>query len=309
MITLEMLNAATELAALTPEMREAIITLSRNDENTVIARHTGEIYRQMDESIKNATGIDRAGAEKTYDYLKRATLAYADKFKDYDSLKSQITTLTAEKASLEDKIAKGAGDEQLKNQLASVQAELATTKNQFNDLKAAKDKAEADHASALLGLRVDNEVARAKEGLKFKAGLSDAAIASLMNIAISEIKGFNPKYEGEAGHEVIRYYDDSGVVMNNPDNKLNPFTTKELLVRSLEKLDILDKGKGGHGAGGSGGSGGSGRTITAKSQVAAMDAIEKILISKGLVKGSGQYQTELQRYWDDNKCDELPFEA
>lgn len=306
MITEEMLTAASELTALTPEQRAAIITLSRNDENTVIARHTGEIYRQMDESIKTATGIDRDGSEKTYDYLKRATTAFAGKYKDYDSMKGQIDALTAEKKTLEEKLAKGGGDEQLKSQLASVQAELTATKNQFNELKAAKDKAEADHATALLGLRVDSEVAKAKEGLKFKAGLSDQAIASLMGIAIAELKGYNPRYEGEAGSEVVRYYDKDGVIMNNPDNKLNPFTTQELLMRSLKKLDILDEGKGGKGAGGGGSHGGGAKTIQAATQVDAMDAIEKILIGKGMIKGSGDYQRELSKMWDENECDKLP---
>lgn len=305
MITEEMLNAQAELAGLTPEQRNVILTLSRNDENTVIANKTRDIYSQMDETIRTATGVAREGSEKTYDYLKRATTAFTDKYKDYDSLKSQITTLTSEKAALEAKIAGGAGDEAIKAQLAQVKAELQTTKDQFNTLKADKDKAELQYNQTLLGIRVDAEVQKAKEGLKFKAGLSEQAIANLVGMVVGQIKGYNPKYEGEAGSEVIRYYDENGVIKNNPNNKLNPYTTKELLLEGLEKLDILDK-TGGKGAGGAGNTPKGGGIINAATQVEAMAIIEKTLLAKGLVKGSNAYSVELSKMWDENEIDKLP---
>jgi uncharacterized coiled-coil protein SlyX len=94
----------------------------------------------MDSTIEKATGIKRDGDEKTYLYLERATRAFADKFSDYDTIKNRVSEL-------EEQVAKG-GDEGLKAQLAQAQAELNSTKNQFNTLKANFDKAKTDHAKA-----------------------------------------------------------------------------------------------------------------------------------------------------------------
>lgn len=307
MLTVEMLNAQQGLAGLTDEQKQTIATLSQNDENTVIGTRIGEIYREMDSTIKEATGIERDGAEKTYVYLKRATTAFADKFKDYDTLKGQITTLTAEKASLEEKIRNGAADQELKTQLENVRKELQTTKDQFNTLKASADKAKLDHEAALLGLRIDAEMSRAKEGLKFKAGLNQAALDMLVGQAVAKVKGYSPKFEGEAGKEILRFYDANGVIMNNPENKLNPYTAQELLVKELGALDILDKGKTA-GAGGTGNPPTGGSTITASTQVEAMEAISKDLIARGFVKGTSKYEAEVKKMWEENKISSLPLQ-
>lgn len=309
MLTEEMLTTQSGLEGLTTEQRQIIATLSRNDENAVIGARFGEVYRQMDETIKEATGIDRDGAEKTYNYLRRAANAFAAKYSDYDNIKSQVAKLTSEKAALEDKIAKGSTDAEVKAQLDAVKLELQTTKNQYNELKAEKDRAEVEHAANLLEFRVDAEMSRAKEGLKFKAGLNDAVIDTLLNQAITKVKANSHKFEGEAGKEVLHFFDANGVIMNNPDNKLNPYTAKELLVKELKTLDILDASP----RRGAGGKGDVDRTgvstyINAATQVEAMDAISKELMSRGFVKGTPKYESEVKKIWEENKISSLPLQ-
>lgn len=68
MLTREILVANAALAGLTDEQIAAITTLSANDENSVIAKKTGEIYGGLDADILAASGIAKNGTEKTFDY-------------------------------------------------------------------------------------------------------------------------------------------------------------------------------------------------------------------------------------------------
>lgn len=306
MITKEMLESNEGLKGLTPQQMESIITMSRNDENAVIGARFGEVYRQMDETIANALGITRNGDEKTYLYLQRAAGEFKDKYKDYDSLKGQIDTLKGEKAALEAKIASGAADAQLKEQYENIKKELQATKDQYAVLQQEKNNLVSQHQSELNGLRIDAELSRAREGLRFKAGMNEAAIESLVGVAMNKIKGYSPKFEGEQGKETLHFYD-KGVIMNNPANNLNPFTAKELLVRELQGLGILDTAaRSGAGGGNTPPSGaGAGGYATQKE---AVDAIEKELSAKGLVRGTSEYSNEMFRLYEENQVDSLPLQ-
>lgn len=68
MLTREILVANAALSTLTDEQIAAITNLSQNDENSVIAKKTGEIYGALDADILTVSGIAKNGTEKTYDY-------------------------------------------------------------------------------------------------------------------------------------------------------------------------------------------------------------------------------------------------
>lgn len=306
MITSEMLEQNEGLKGLTPEQREIITTLSRNDENQVIGARFGEVYRQMDDTIAKHLGIARNGDEKTYLYLERAAKEYANKYAGFDTLKQQVESLKAEKSALEAKVAAGSGSEIIKEQLESVKKELQVTKDQFAALKSEKDSLQANHAKEMLGLRIDAEMSRAKDGLKFRSGMSEAAIGNLLESAIGKVKALNPQFVEENGHQVLRFYDANGVIMNNPDNNLNPYTAKDLLLRELNAFDILDK------ASRNGAGGGSFIPTTPRgygaTQEEAVANIEKELSGKGLVKGTPEYQEEMFKLYEENKVDSLPLQ-
>ena len=299
MLTKETLIANEALAGLTEEQITAITTLSENDENAVIGQKFGEVYRQMDSTIEKATGIKRDGDEKTYLYLERATKAFADKYSDYDATKAKVSQL-------EEQIAKG-GDEGLKAQLAQAQAELASTKDQFNTLKTDYDRAKADHAKALNDFKVDAEITRAREGLTFKKGLSEPVMNTLIAQAVANVKAKNPSFEDKNGVSTLVFHDSNGAPLNNPENKLNPFTARELLVKEFESMDILEKMP----AKGAGGKPRTDSTPTTLSgvttQVEAGEAISKMLAEKGIPKTSLNYKAEYDKLWDENGCSELPL--
>lgn len=299
MLTKETLIANEALAGLTEEQITAITTLSENDENAVIGQKFGEVYRQMDSTIEKATGIKRDGDEKTYLYLERATKAFADKYSDYDATKAKVSQL-------EEQIAKG-GDEGLKAQLAQAQAELASTKDQFNTLKTDYDRAKADHVKALNDFKVDAEITRAREGLTFKKGLSEPVMNTLIAQAVANVKAKNPSFEDKNGVSTLVFHDSNGAPLNNPENKLNPFTARELLVKEFESMDILEKMPA-KGAGGKPSASSSSASLSGvTTQVEAEDAITKMLAEKGIPKTSLNYKTEYDKLWEENGCSNLPL--
>ena len=118
MITNEMLLAQSALNGLTDEQRQAIVTLSKNDEETVIGNRFREVYNRLDETIARETGIARDGDEKTYNYLERAAKALAAKANSVEGLNTKIHDLTAERDRLKKAIEENTGDEKLRKDLA-----------------------------------------------------------------------------------------------------------------------------------------------------------------------------------------------
>ncbi len=290
------LLANEALKGLSDEQISAIETLSKNDEDAVIGGRFSEVYRQMDSTIEKATGIKRNGDEKTYNYLERAAKEFAGKYADYDSLKTKV-------GELEQKIATG-GDAALKAQLDSVKGELEAAKGEYATLKATYEKEKGDNAKALLNFKIDSEIARAKDGLKFKSGLNEAVMTTLVSQAIANIKAKNPSFEDRGGVQTLVFRDAEGKPLLNAENKLNPYTAKELLTKEFEKMDILEKAPA-KGAGGEPPK--PSATISgATTRIEALTAIEKMLSERGISKTSLDYQREYDKLCEEYKVSDLP---
>ena len=290
------LLANEALKGLSDEQISAIETLSKNDEDAVIGGRFSEVYRQMDSTIEKATGIKRNGDEKTYNYLERAAKEFAGKYADYDSLKTKV-------GELEQKIATG-GDAALKAQLDSVKGELEAAKGEYATLKATYEKEKGDNARALLNFKIDSEIARAKDGLKFKSSLNEAVMTTLVSQAIGNIKAKNPSFEDRGGVQTLVFRDAEGKPLLNAENKLNPYTAKELLTKEFEKMDILEKSPA-KGAGGEPPK--PSATISgATTRIEALTAIEKMLSERGISKTSLDYQREYDKLCEEYKVSDLP---
>ena len=130
MITIEMLQQQEALNGLTDAQREAIVLLSRNDEETVIGNKFRDVYNRLDATIEKETGVKRNGDEKTYNYLERAARELATKANSVEGLNTKIHDLTAERDRLKKTIEDGNGDEKLKKDLAQAQRDLEAIRNQ-----------------------------------------------------------------------------------------------------------------------------------------------------------------------------------
>jgi hypothetical protein len=313
MITQEMLAQQEVLNGLTDEQREAILTLSRNDEEAVIGNRFREVYNKLDETIARETGIARNGDEKTYVYLERAAKAVKAQADKVDGLQTKVNELTNERNRLQKVIDDGTVDEQTKKQLAQAQKDLAAITEQFNTLKADKDKMAQTHAKEIMDVRIENELAQASAGIKFKAELPKQAVDTLLQQTIQRVKGMTPDYidDGKGGKRLV-FKDAQGAIMRNPEKQLEPYTAGELLQRELKAMGILDEGRRASGGGteplaGGGGAGAVVDVSAARTQTEAQEIIAQALMKQGMTNGSKEFQEAMTKAWRDNNIAKLPI--
>lgn len=313
MLTREILAANAVLSGLTEEQINAITTLSQNDENSVIAKKTGEIYGALDADILSVSGVEKNGTEKTYDYAKRVLGDFKAKSESATALQSQVDSLTKEKARLEKAIADGSADAETKKALKQAQADLANVTSQFAELNNKYNAEKEKHEKELFGIRIDNELHAASAGIKFKDGLPASVTKVILQQANEKIKAMNPEFidDGKGG-KILAFKDENGAIMRNPNNQLNPFTASELLARELESMDVIDKGRKQPGGGTvpPGGKGGNGGVVIdvsgCKTRTEAYDVISKTLMSQGMFAGSEEFQNAMNEAWKNNNIASLP---
>lgn len=313
MITQEMLAADAALSGLTEEQQNAILTMSRNDEEVVIGNRFREVYNQLDATIAKATGVPRNGDEKTYLYLERAANILAEKANSVDDLNGQIAALTKERDNLQKAVEKG-GDAELKRQLTQANADLASVREQYNTLKGEYDTLSANHAAELLGMQIDTALSGAKAGLKFKGEFPQAAIDTLLGQALAKVKAMNPEFvdDGQGGKKLV-FKGADGAILRNNENRLEPFTAEELLRKELRTMGILDEGRQQQGTGTKPPEAKEGAAVPvdvsmARTQREADDIIHNQLCAQGLVRGSKAYDEAMRQIWKDNNIGSLPVQ-
>ena len=314
MITNEMLLQQDALAGLTDAQREAICLLSKNDEEAVIGNRFREVYNQLDATIARETGIQRNGDEKTYLYLERAARELAGKANSVDGLNTKIHDLMAERDRLKKAIEENTGDEKLRKDYAQAVKDLDAIKAQYNTLKADFDKQKDDHVKELMNFRLDNEIAGAKGGIKFKADLPETATSVLLEQAIAKVKAMKHEFidDGKGGQRLV-FQDENGAIMRNAEKQLEPYTIGDLLNKELKQMGVLDEGRQQQGGG----------TIPPKvvktgegividltgvrTKTEANELITQTLMKQGLTNGSKEFQEAMTKAWKDNNIDTLPF--
>lgn len=308
-LTKELLKGNAPLASLTDEQLDAVLTLAENDLNSEISRKFGEVYRQLDQSIKNATGIDRDGDEKTYKYLERAVAQMKSTLGDTSALQAQIDSLTAEKTRLEGKVAEGANEE-TKELLKQTKAELANTKAEFTKLQSKMTAQEKEHKKELMNLSVSHEIEQAAAGLQFKREIPASATQVLVDQAKARLMAMSPDYidDGKGGKRLV-FRGEDGAVKNNPNNQLNPYTAGELLTELLS--DVLAPARQVAGSGSNqpptGGGSSSVDVSSAKTRSEANEIITRQLMAQGLTVGSEEFQEKMDQAWKDNNVSQLPL--
>lgn len=303
-LTKELIQKNVE--GLTEEQVTALTKLSENAFSEAIATRIGELHGQYDQDIKSVIGKDKPAGVKTYEWLKQELSALKNQAESTQGLTAEIETLKAQ-------IKDGKGGEAMEQQLADLE-------NQRNELQkaleaektAAAEKIQAEQAKAA-NLRISYEFEKALQGVKFKpddimpAAVRETFIQAAKTKILGEAK---PDWidDGNGGQRLV-FRNQSGQVMNNPDNALNPFTAAELLKKEL--TPILDTGKQQNGTGtGSGQQTGTGGGIAisgAQNQAAAARMIQDHLLGMGLENGSKEFQAQFDKAWADNKISELPM--
>jgi hypothetical protein len=219
--------------------------------------------------------------------------------------------LTKERDNLKKQVAEG-GDEATRKQLAQAQKDLDAIRGQYDELKANYDKAQTDHANELLGVQIDNVLAGAKAGLKFKPEFPQAATDTLLAQALTKVRGMNPEFidDGKGGKRLV-FKGEGGEIARDPENHLEPYTAEALLKKELRAMGILDEGRQATGT----------QTrvpqttqqqgavvdlSAARTQQEADNIIHNQLNALGLVRGSKKYQEAYDAAWKDNNVINLP---
>ena len=108
------------------------------------------------------------------------------------------------------------------------------------------------------------------------------------------------------GGKILVFRDKSGVIQNNPEKGLNPYTAEDLIKKEL--ASSLAPGKGGAGTGpNEKKTPGIEIISSAKTQVEANDLIESHLLAKGVIKNSKQWVEQMTAIRTENKINELPI--
>ncbi|MGN0558039.1 MAG: hypothetical protein ACI4IS_01145 [Acutalibacteraceae bacterium] len=297
MLTLETLKQNTALQGLTDEQFNAIAEMSKNDENVVIGNRIGALHGQYDADILSVTGISKKDGEKSYDYAKRILSDY----------KKQVTDLQSQ-------IAKGNGDDALKQQLKDTKAQVTQLQAKLTEKETEIANNQANFDKQLKDTHVDYAFRAATAGLKFKQGITEPIQQTLLSAAKAEIlsKGTPDFIDNGKGGKSLIFRNADGNILNNPKNNLNPFTIQELIMETALK-DVIDTNRVVTGGGtGNGGSGKGGNSVSIdfsgiRSQVEADRAIESYLLSQGLTRDSQEFADKSLQIRTENNVAELPI--
>lgn len=313
MLSIEMLRQNTALAGLTDSQLSAIAEMSRNDENTVIGTKIGALHGQYDTDIFEITGVKKKDGEKSYDYAKRVLGEYKTKAESTKTIQTELDAAKAQVTELQEKLAAGAGDDTLAQQLKDAKAQVSQLQAQLKTKETEFTAKQTEFDAALKSTHVDYAFQAATSGLKFKTGITEPIQRTLLAAAKAEIltKG-SPDFvdDGQGGKKLVLRGSD-GNILNNPKNNLNPYTLQELVMETSLK-DVVDTGRqqtGGGTGSHSGGAGGAG-TIDltgAKSQVEADKAIEAHLLASGLTRDSQEFASQSLQLRTENNVASLPI--
>lgn len=309
MLTVEMLSANPATMALTPEVMQAIATMSQNDENTVIGTRIGELHGQYDADVLSVTGVVKNQGEKTYDYVKRVLASYKSKADSAKAVKAELDAAKAKVADLEAKIASGSADAELqkqikdaRNQVSQLQTQLQTKEAEYKTKVDELEKANKD-------IHIQYAFSAATSGLKFKDGITEAVQKILLDSALSQVLAKGTPDFIDGGKQLV-FRDANGNILNNPKNNLNPYTMEELIMETSLK-DVLAENRQQPGGGTSVVPPTHNNSVLDlsgfKTQVDADKHIEQYLLSNGLTRDSAEFGEKLTQIRTENNVSSLPI--
>lgn len=308
-LTQALLKANSVLAGLTDEQIAAIVTLSTNDEATVIGQRIGELHGQYDNDVLSVTGIAKNQSEKTYDYVKRVLGEYKTKLANLPALEKSINDLKQEKTDLEKQIRENTTDAALKQKLADTEKKLTDLQGMYDTDKANFEAKKVELEGTLAQVKIENHFDNALSSLKFKASIPESVRQVVINSAKQQLlTTTKPEFvKGADGKESLIFRDANGQIMNNPENKLNPYSAAELLKKNLS--DIIDVGQQKPGTGSKPGQPNSNvlDLSGARTQVEADEAIQKHLLELGYVKTKADFSTKHTELRKELEVDKLPI--
>ena len=286
----------SNVPGLTDEQYKAISDLSKRAESELVETKSkeiiGKIHQDYDNDMK-ALGFEKPEGKKSYEHIKDVV----------GKLKAEGESHTKEIARLKEEV--GKGDDGLKRLLED-------EKNRVKELQAKLDSETLKQAE--LQNKFDADLANYKIESEFDRAISEMTFvdnvdASLKALAIKNAKAeIMSELKGEWADGVLMFRDTNGMLKNNPNNSLKPYTAAELIAEKSYIKTLLKAGRKAEGAGSKGGSGNGGGFLDlsgCKNRVEADEAIDTYLLGKGLTRRSAEYQSEFTKLRTEHKVSEM----
>lgn len=308
MLTLAMLKANTSLTGLSDDQLNAIVTMSKNDEEVVIGQRIGQLHGDYDKDILAVTSIEKKEGEKSYDYMKRVLKGYKADADKYTEAKRQLDEANANVEKLQKQI--DGGESEIAKQLKDEKDLTKKLQGQLTEKTTELANTTKDYEAKLLSYRVDAAFETVFNGLNFRPDITEAVKKAMMSAARAEVLAKGTLSFDEAKNALV-LRDDKGEIVRNQANNMEPYTLSQLVGETSIK-DVLQVSKGGNGTTPpSGGSGGKEPTILdlggAKTQKDADNAITTYLEAKGFTRESDEYWTQYNQLREDNNVAALPL--
>lgn len=304
-----------QIEGLTDDQKSKIITLSANDENTVIGQKMADTWNKMDETFSGIFGVQKPTSEKSYNFWATKAKEAFESVSSVKDLNSKIKSLEETNKSLEEKIKSGASDETIKAENQKLQQKIKDNESIIQKLRTdvksaeeAKEKGIAEERQKNVDLQFETTFASALQGVKFKPGLPEEAVKAMVMQAKQNIKSLGTsEIETIDGKTVITFRGENGLPITNKDNLQQPLTAQEAFLKSLEP--IIDNGRKAAGGGGQGGQGSGSGSMSiggAKTRQEAYGIIQKSLMERGITVDDKNYQDEFDKMATENNVVELP---
>lgn len=316
MLTKQLITQNKALASLSEEQVKAIEELSRNDEEKVIAEKTRDFWGGIDKDIKEAFGKEKAGNQKSYDFLKEVLGQAKEASGKFEQAQTDLTEKEKELTTLRKQVETGSGD-------AALKAQFKTLETQYNDEKARAERlaeqvqqTQTEFTQKLqqlqeetLNAQLEGFMGQALQGITWKPGFDQEAINLVIRSAKQEVlQTGTPEITELDGRKTGIFRDQNGLPISNPANLQKPYTVDELLLNKLKPFIAEARTQGGTGSGGQGGGGSTGLDLSgAKTQTDALRAIRQHLnASEGLAFGTEAFTEAQTKLFIENKVAELP---
>lgn len=225
---------ATQKMILEALQKNGYAVRAAEEDKTFVQKHIDDAFsvrnKQLEDTIKKVTGVDKTDQEKYYDYFERAT---ATRVKEIDSLKAKISEYE-QKGTDGNSLA-----QEYKKRVEVLEQQINGIKKEYDEKLSAKDK-------ALFDTKVKTIVSNTID--KIKNSVSDTLAPEVLeDVIAARVHKFESEFVPKDVEGVIVFYDKSGSpVLSKKDGK--PKSMDEIFT-DLFAPYISEKQKAGAGSG------------------------------------------------------------
>jgi len=298
MITKELIQQ--NISDLSDEQASQVVELANNtftkELQNEVDKVRGTTFQIVDDVLKEFGYPKQTG--KTSEHLKNVLITLKESQMTED-IKGKLKTYEDKVKELSDQLKTNNPDFAKKEK--DYLDKITLLQGSLDEQKANLEKMQSNHKSDLVKLHLFSSMPKVKEGIgeKTKELHVNTAINNLIELADFDENG------------KIIFRDKEGKILYNPENKNNPFTAEEMFMKDDYFKEIAEISNNGKGLG-------LDKlppqqkhfipSITgAKTQIEADDAIEKMLLAKGIDKMHPEYSQNFDKIRTENNVNQLPM--